>query len=51
MADPILTARKKRQRHADHLKARSGEPQKPSVEEIYKLGNPFLNSLRKVLAN
>ena len=48
--DVIATERKRRTRHADHLKARSGEPQKPLVEEIVKLGPDFLNALRRVLA-
>ena len=51
IGDPIVTERKKRQRHAEHLKARAGEPQKPNLEEIYKLGTPFLNALRNVLAD
>ena len=38
MGDPIATERKKRKRHTEHLKARAGEPQKPKVEEIIKLG-------------
>lgn len=48
--DPIETERKKRQRHAEHLKARAGEPAKPDSSEIAKLGEPFLDALRNVLA-
>jgi len=48
--DVIATERKRQKRHADHLKARSGEPQKPVVKEIVKLGPDFLNALRRVLA-
>jgi len=47
--DPIETERKKRQRHAEHLKARAGEPVKPDSSEIAKLGGPFLDALRVVL--
>jgi hypothetical protein len=50
MGDPIATERKKRIRHTEHLKARAGEPRKPRVEEIIKLGPSFLNELRQVLA-
>jgi len=50
MGDPIATERKKRKRRTEYLKARAGEPQKPRVEEIIKLGPPFLNELRQVLA-
>lgn len=49
--DAIATERKKRKRHAEHLKARAGEPQKPVVEEIVKMGPRFLDALRNVLAD
>ena len=48
--NPIATERKRREKHAEHLKARSGEPQKPPVEELVKLGPDFLDALRQVLA-
>jgi len=49
--DPIATERKKRQRSAEALKARAGEPVKPQAVEIGKLGGTFLDALRKVLAD
>jgi len=49
--DPIATERKKRQRSAEALKARAGEPVKPQVVEVGKLGGTFLDALRKVLAD
>jgi hypothetical protein len=48
--DAIATERKKRKRHAEFLKARAGEPQKPNVEELVKMGPRFLDALRNVLA-
>jgi hypothetical protein len=49
--DAIATERKRRQRHAEALKARTGEPIKPKIVEIAKLGGPFLDALRRVLAD
>jgi hypothetical protein len=51
MGDAIATERKKRKRHAEHLQARAGEPQKPVTEEIVKMGPGFLDALRTVLAD
>ncbi|KAF8246063.1 hypothetical protein K440DRAFT_554225 [Wilcoxina mikolae CBS 423.85] len=49
--DAIATERMRRQRHAEALKARAGEPVKPKIVEIAKLGGPFLDALRTVLAD
>jgi hypothetical protein len=50
LGDPILTERRKRKRHVEHLKSKAGEPVKPKLEEIPKLGERFLDMLRLVLA-
>ena len=48
--DPIAAERKRRARKADHLRRTAGEPQKPHVEEVYKLQDSFISMLRMVLA-
>lgn len=48
--DPIETERKRRQKYSEHLKAKAGEPVKPVIVEIAKLGPDFLGALREVLA-
>lgn len=45
LGDPILTERRKRKRHVEHLKSKAGEPVKPKLEEIPKLGERFLDML------
>ncbi|KAI5796581.1 hypothetical protein EDC01DRAFT_651940 [Geopyxis carbonaria] len=51
LGDPITTDRKKKERRADTLRRRAGEPEKPIVEEIPKIGAKFLDALRNVLAD
>jgi hypothetical protein len=48
--DPIAAERKRRARKQDHLRRTAGEPEKPKVEEIYRLKDSFLSMLRMVLA-
>ena len=48
--DPIAAERRRRGKAQDRLRRRAGEPQKPEVSEIYKLGDGFVAMLRNVLA-
>ncbi|KAG9231173.1 hypothetical protein BJ875DRAFT_470276 [Amylocarpus encephaloides] len=48
--DPIVAERKRRARKQDHLRRTAGEPEKPHVDEVYKLRESFLAMLRMVLA-
>lgn len=48
--DPIAAERKRRQKRQDMLKRNAGEPEKPEIEEIYKMMPEFLILLRMVLA-
>ncbi|KAF2857615.1 hypothetical protein K470DRAFT_260649 [Piedraia hortae CBS 480.64] len=49
-ADPIEAERRRRQKHQGMLKRTAGEPVKPVVRECHKLMPPFLDMLRRVLA-
>jgi len=49
-ADPIAAERRRRQRLQDALKSRLGEPVKPVVSEVGRLGEGFGVLLRGVLA-
>jgi Domain of unknown function in PX-proteins (DUF3818) len=48
--DPIAAERKLREKQKERLRRTAGEPQKPPVMELNKLIPPFLDQLRKVLA-
>ncbi|OTB06635.1 hypothetical protein M426DRAFT_258311 [Hypoxylon sp. CI-4A] len=48
--DPIEAERRRRAKRQDRLKARAGEPTKPSVSEVHQLRENFLEMLRQVLA-
>lgn len=48
--DPIAAERKRRAKKRDMLRRNAGEPQKPEVEEIYKLKESFLAMLRMTLS-
>ena len=50
VADPIAAERKSRARTAEKLRRKAGEPQKPHIEELYKLSDGFNSMLRNVLA-
>ncbi len=50
-ADPIASERKRRQKAADVLRRRAGEPVKPEVEELLGMRDGFLAMLRMVLAD
>lgn len=49
-ADPIEAERKRRGRQRDMLKRSAGEPVKPHIEELTKMGEQFTAMLRMVLA-
>jgi hypothetical protein len=48
--DPIAAERHIREKQKERLRRTAGEPVKPPVKELYKLMDPFLDQLRKVLA-
>jgi hypothetical protein len=48
--DPIEAERKRRSRQRDMLKRSAGEPVKPVIEELPKMGEQFTAMLRMVLA-
>jgi hypothetical protein len=48
--DPIEAERKRRSRQRDMLKRSAGEPVKPVIEELPKMGGQFTAMLRMVLA-
>lgn len=50
LLDPIQSDRRRKQKKQDLLRRRAGEPEKPVVEELVKLGPGFLSMLRQVLA-
>ena len=50
-ADPIASERKRRQKAADVLRRRAGEPVKPEVKELQGMRDGFLAMLRMVLAD
>ncbi|KAJ5161231.1 hypothetical protein N7492_006623 [Penicillium capsulatum] len=49
--DPIGVERRRRVKKQDQLRRTAGEPVKPEVQEILKLGEPFVVMLRYVLAD
>ncbi|KAJ5884855.1 hypothetical protein N7495_009365 [Penicillium taxi] len=49
--DPTESERRRRIKKQDQLRRTSGEPVKPEVVEILKLGEPFVIMLRHVLAD
>jgi hypothetical protein len=49
-ADPIVAEQKRRAKQQERLRRSAGEPQKPPVQELYKLTPMFLERLRAVLA-
>lgn len=51
MDDPIAVERRRRTKKQDQLRRTAGEPVKPEVTEILKLGEPFVVMLRHVLAD
>lgn len=51
VADPIEAERKSRAKAADRLRRKAGEPEKPHIEELYKLNDSFNSMLRSVLAS
>ncbi|KAI7601852.1 hypothetical protein KC343_g12675 [Hortaea werneckii] len=49
-ADPIAAERKRRKKNQDLLRRNAGEPEKPKVQECYKMMPGFVEMLRMVLA-
>ncbi|KAI7703883.1 hypothetical protein KC353_g13825, partial [Hortaea werneckii] len=49
-ADPIAAERKRRKKNQDLLRRNAGEPEKPQVQECYKMMPGFVEMLRMVLA-
>ncbi|KAI6816256.1 hypothetical protein KC332_g10713 [Hortaea werneckii] len=49
-ADPIAAERKRRRKNQDLLRRNAGEPEKPKVQECYKMMPGFVEMLRMVLA-
>lgn len=49
--DPIQAERKRRAKRQDRLRRSAGEPTKPTVTEVHKLKENFLEMLRQVLAD
>lgn len=49
--DPIQAERKRRAKRQDRLRRSAGEPTKPTVAEVHKLKENFLEMLRQVLAD
>ncbi|KAI7651672.1 hypothetical protein KC318_g15534, partial [Hortaea werneckii] len=49
-ADPIAAERKRRRKNQDLLRRNAGEPEKPQVQECYKMMPGFVEMLRMVLA-
>jgi hypothetical protein len=50
ITDPIAAERHLREKQKERLRRSAGEPQKPPVQELLKLIDPFSTELRKVLA-
>lgn len=49
--DPIQAERRRRAKKQDRLRRSAGEPKKPSISEVHKLHDNFLDMLRDVLAD
>ena len=49
--DPIQAERKRRAKKQDRLRRSAGEPTKPTVTEVHKLKENFVEMLRQVLAD
>jgi len=49
--DEIVAERRRKKRQSEALRRRAGEPVKPEIRELVKLGPKFLDALREVLAD
>lgn len=51
LGDPLAVERRKKRRVKEMLKRKAGEPKKPEVVEIWKMGEGFVEALRGVLSD